>query len=638
MSMDQQTTHSNTNKELQARLALLKEISFFKLLTEKQLVEIAKHLKGKTFNPGEKVLTQDQAVDGVYFLQQGEVQILVSNEQTGQEELITHGFKGEVFGEMSTLRKDIPASASVVSARQSKFLFINRHDFLDYVNRFNLWSDFVNILSSRLEQTNHRMTEVMKHLKQGMVQVDTRGKITGKFSMGFVRLIGREISQLNGESFPGLVFKDCQDSMRKWTDNFSLAIMSNPQQAELILDLLPNECTFHHPEKGSRIFGVSYDLCIYQKKVIGMDIGIEDITRVRELAQKSADLEKEKKVIGEIYTKPETFRTLLNLISEIRDNLVAAETAFQTQKIKKEDCRIWLGNMHSLKGTAYFLQLNEIGEAAHQVEDVLSALTTAEASVSLDVKEFKSSVSNLERHLSYVDQVLTNMGEETRKRMTAEVVMSQQETDYLEKALVHDSHAFSILQKARKIPSQKLVEGWKQELERLCIRLSKKAIFRTHGESIPIPGNIFKALKVPLLHILRNCAEHGIESNEERKKIGKPSVGLISFKAELSETQYLIHIQDNGRGIDKNKVKEKAHAVSIQKPILKPQIDSLLAENKVFAILFLPGFSTSDEITDISGRGVGLDVVQKAVISLGGTISMKSLPGKGTKFTLCFPR
>ena len=274
------------SSEIEARISLLQEISFFKDLSYEELAHVSNHLEAKGFSAGQRVLNEDQPVDGVYFLKSGEVQILVSNEQTGQEELITLGYEGECFGEMSTLREDIPASASVVCADNCQFLFIGKNDFLRYVNEYNLWPHFVKVLASRLEQTNHRMTEVMRHLKQGMVQVDINGLITGKFSMGFVRLTGSEMNKLHGASFKNLVFANCHDSIRKWTNNFSLAIMSNPEQAELILNLLPSECVFHHPQKGLRIFRITYDLCTYQKKVIGMDIGLEDMTRIRELAQK----------------------------------------------------------------------------------------------------------------------------------------------------------------------------------------------------------------------------------------------------------------------------------------------------------------------------------------------------------------
>ncbi len=629
--------HSGSS-EIDSRVALLQEISFFKQLDTSKLTEIVKHLLAKSFPPGKQVLTQDQPVDGVYFLQSGEVQVLVSNEQTGQEELITHGYKGECFGEMSTLRGELKASASILTTMDSQFLYIDRDDFLQLVNEFNLWPQFLNVLASRLEQTNHRMTEVMKHLKQGMVQVDTQGIITGKFSMGFVRLIGGEANVIHGKSFLELVFSNCGEANKKWKDNFSLAIMSNPEQAELILNLLPTECIFLHPESGERIFKISYDLCIYQKKVIGMDIGLEDVTRMRELATKSEELEKEKSIIKEIYTKPETFRTLLTLLEDIDLDLQRANTAISSQDLSKEETRIWFGHMHSLKGTSHFLQLDELGSAAHQMENVFTRFKEENPDYN-DIRNFFiDGMSNLNKQISYINDILLGMSEQTRKRLTAELVMSKEETETLENALEKDSPAMDILLKAKKIPSHKLVEGWKDELKRICQNLSKKIIFRVMGESIPLPGNIYDTIKAPLVHLLRNCAEHGIETIEERKRSGKPSVGLITFNAELSDDQYSISIQDNGRGISKDQILHKAKQVSQKDGELKQIIEQLIKENRLLAILYLPGFSTSEKVTELSGRGVGLDVVQRSTVEANGSISMKTIPGKGTKFTLSFPR
>lgn len=635
---DAHATGDIHTEEIADRVSLLQEIPFFKALNPDDLSRIVTYLNPKDFSPGTKILTQDQPVDGVYFLQSGEIQILVSNEQTGQEELITHGYKGECFGEMSTLRGETSASATVLTTCRSRFLFINREEFLRLVDEFNLWPHFVNVLASRLEQTNHRMTEVMKHLKQGMVQVDKSGCVTGKFSMGFVRLIGGEVNEIHGRSFVDLVFSDCPEARKKWYDNYSLAIMSNPDQAELILNLLPEECLFQHPEKGERIFRISYDLCVYQKQVIGVDIGMEDVTRVRELARKSAELEKEKSIITEIYTKPETFRILLELLNNVKNDLAEAENALMAGEVSRENIRNWMGHLHSLKGTSRFLELEELGEAAHRMEDILTEISSGKKAPRESLESFKSAKAEIKAGMDHVSQILVGMGEETRKRLTAEVIFSRNEIDALETLVPRSSKAYRIIQKAKKIPSQKLVEGWKDELERISQALSKKVIFRVMGESVPLPGNVYNIMKAPLVHLLRNCAEHGIETTEQRRKAGKPSVGLITFSAEVTEDAIRLQIQDNGKGIDKEKILRKANQLKEKDKLLRPKIDQLISENRYLAMLFLPGFSTSENVTDLSGRGVGLDVVQRAATEAGGSISMKTVPGKGTKFILAFPK
>ncbi|MBU3917409.1 Hpt domain-containing protein, partial [bacterium] len=346
---------------------------------------------------------------------------------------------------------------------------------------------------------------------------------------------------------------------------------------------------------------------------------------------------KEKNVVREIYTKPETFRTLLHLLNEISLDIKSMNSQMRDNSISQEDLRYRLGNLHSLKGTSYFLNLDELGKAAHQMETLIVRLKENSASPNLLMIEYEKKREALEHHMNYVNSILEGMSDETRKRLTAELILSKEETANLESTLKTQPKALSILLKAKKVSSQRLVEGWKEELERICQNLPKRIVFRNIGEPISLPGDLFSKLKAPMIHLLRNCAEHGIESINERKKNKKPSAGLISFSAEYANGQYALHVQDNGRGVSKIHVISKAEEVIKKGSDLSPTIERLLNENKILAILFLPGFSTKEKTTELSGRGVGLDVVQRAVSEAGGKIFMKTVPGKGTKFTMTFP-
>jgi two-component system chemotaxis sensor kinase CheA len=135
----------------------------------------------------------------------------------------------------------------------------------------------------------------------------------------------------------------------------------------------------------------------------------------------------------------------------------------------------------------------------------------------------------------------------------------------------------------------------------------------------------------PLIHILRNSVDHGIEPPEERIKLGKPPKGKIILKAYPDSGMIVIEIIDDGRGIDKNKVLQKA----IEKGIIPPNTN--LSDKEIFNLIFAPGISTASEVSDISGRGVGMDVVKKNIDSLRGSIEIESEPGKGTKITIRLP-
>ena len=134
------------------------------------------------------------------------------------------------------------------------------------------------------------------------------------------------------------------------------------------------------------------------------------------------------------------------------------------------------------------------------------------------------------------------------------------------------------------------------------------------------------------MHLVRNAADHGIESKQERKELGKEEVGKITLEACNSGGDVLIKVIDNGRGLDKDKILEKA-----RKNGLIDGNENDLTEKKIYSMIFLPGFSTAEEVTEFSGRGVGMDVVRNNIEGLGGSISVDSEKEEGTTVTLKIP-
>jgi two-component system chemotaxis sensor kinase CheA len=155
--------------------------------------------------------------------------------------------------------------------------------------------------------------------------------------------------------------------------------------------------------------------------------------------------------------------------------------------------------------------------------------------------------------------------------------------------------------------------------------------FISAGEDTEIDRNMVDLINDPLVHLVRNAVDHGIEPPEERERNGKPREGTLWLKAYHSGGNVIVEISDDGRGLDHNKI--------IQKAISKGLIQSgeNMSESEVINLIFQPGFSTADKVTDVSGRGVGLDVVRKAVEALRGRVDVSSEPGKGCTFSICLP-
>ncbi|MVN75524.1 chemotaxis protein CheA [Hymenobacter sp. HMF4947] len=153
------------------------------------------------------------------------------------------------------------------------------------------------------------------------------------------------------------------------------------------------------------------------------------------------------------------------------------------------------------------------------------------------------------------------------------------------------------------------------------------------GQDVQIDRNVLQLITDALLHLVRNGVSHGLEDAATRQAAGKPAIGKLRISALTERDDVLLQVQDDGRGIDTEAVRQKA----IRKGVVTAEVAATLDEEGVWALLFEPGFSMAEKITDISGRGVGLDVVKLAIDSLGGRLRVASELGKGTAFTLVLP-
>ena len=168
----------------------------------------------------------------------------------------------------------------------------------------------------------------------------------------------------------------------------------------------------------------------------------------------------------------------------------------------------------------------------------------------------------------------------------------------------------------------------------LSLKLDKSVDLQFEGEETEIDRTMIEYLGDPLVHLVRNALDHGIESKEEREKADKPKQATIKIDARQSGRQVLISVSDDGRGIDRNKVIDKA----IKNGIIRKEKDTEnIKDSEVFEYLFLPGFSTAAKVTDVSGRGVGLDVVKSNIETLRGSLNVTSETGKGSTFGISLP-
>ena len=159
----------------------------------------------------------------------------------------------------------------------------------------------------------------------------------------------------------------------------------------------------------------------------------------------------------------------------------------------------------------------------------------------------------------------------------------------------------------------------------------KQARLVMDGENTEVDKTVIERLADPITHMLRNAIDHGLESPEERKAAGKNPEGVVRLAALHRSGRIVIEVQDDGKGINR----ERVHSIAVKKGLISPDLQ--LTDEEIDNLIFLPGFSTADKISDVSGRGVGMDVVKRSVQALGGRISIASRPGQGSTFTLSLP-
>ncbi len=186
---------------------------------------------------------------------------------------------------------------------------------------------------------------------------------------------------------------------------------------------------------------------------------------------------------------------------------------------------------------------------------------------------------------------------------------------------------------SRMRPFAEGTQGFPRVVRDLARSLGKKAKLVILGTATTIDRDILERLKAPLDHLLRNAIDHGIELPDERQRDGKPQEGTVQLEARHSSGALLVTVTDDGQGINLNAVR----AAVVERKLVNPETAEKMTDAELMEFLFLPGFTLKKSVTEISGRGVGLDVVQSAVKELGGRVRVSSQPGQGTRYQLELP-
>ncbi|SFL45885.1 two-component system, chemotaxis family, sensor kinase CheA [Paenibacillus sp. 1_12] len=280
-----------------------------------------------------------------------------------------------------------------------------------------------------------------------------------------------------------------------------------------------------------------------------------------------------------------------------------------------------------------------VAEVAAAAAPAVAPVPTAAAEIKKPVAAANAPVANrtIRVDIERLDALMNLFSELLIDRSRLEQLASEIKKNDLTETVEHMSRVSSDLQnivlKLRMVPIDTVFNRFPRMIRDVAKNLDKKVDLIITGADTELDRTVVDEIGDPLVHLLRNAVDHGVEPTVDRIAAGKPETGMIYLRAFHSGNHVFIEIEEDGRGINRDAVLNAA----IKKGVVTPEQASKLSDNEVYLLLFASGFSTADKISDISGRGVGLDVVKTKIESLGGRVQVESNFGKGTKFSVQLP-
>ncbi len=263
------------------------------------------------------------------------------------------------------------------------------------------------------------------------------------------------------------------------------------------------------------------------------------------------------------------------------------------------------------------------GAAAVKAVGKKDSIGSGETTVRVDTKRLDD-IMNLVGELVLVRNRLVTL---ESSRADEDIAMAVDNLDLV------TSDLQAAVMKTRMQPIKKVFGRFPRVVRDLARSLKKEVQLELQGEETDLDKNLVEALADPLVHLVRNAVDHGIEPPEVRERAGKPRTGTVVLSAEQEGDHILLSISDDGAGMDAEVLRRKA----VEKGVLDEEAAARLSPQECYQLIFMPGFSTKNEISDVSGRGVGMDVVKTKITQLNGSLDIESEPGKGSKIIIKVP-
>lgn len=482
-----------------------------------------------------------------------------------------------------------------------------------------------------LSVAHAEIKEILDNLDEIVLPINGQGIISTTYSLASKRLLGLE--DIGNKTIGEVLFKDLNRLNESDSRHlFTISMLSGFNEFQWFLsanDLLPLVSYHHpnHPEK-PRTLSMKYSPIFVEDKFTKMIIVANDISEVLALKASLAEAEKSSSlsqlIIGEILQSEKTNIATFFGESEVRiSNIKTYEPTDQSQRPEL------LRDLHTLKGSARSAGLKTFASQVHKTEDTLEH---AEGAISPEAKtELIRTVDTYAEYAKVYQRIFAGSGKNPNDSDFLTWIASSLSSNKIPNRdlakLIHDFNSNLIYDAGAQFLS------FAPATAELASQLGKKINFQGPGRALYLAMETRSILNEAFTHCTRNAIDHGIESIEERQKSNKAEAGTLTLSyAGLPDGKIQVIVGDDGRGINLRKV----HEIALKKALVATSFENFSHE-EVLELLFLPGFSTKESVSEISGRGVGLDAVRHGCQKMQIGVHLESTQGQGSRFVLTFP-
>lgn len=449
--------------------------------------------------------------------------------------------------------------------------------------------------TQELAGKNRDLRLVLDTVDQALLMIDLEGRLAPECSKAAEQWFGRH---LEGASFAAQVGAD-----DRFTELFTLgldALREDILPREVGLEQLPRQF-----ERGSQQFECRSLPIETTGKLLGLLLVVDDVTEKRARAREDAEQRELMAAFKAIMRDRAGFSTFF------------LESERSLQALAREDLEDSLRTrlLHTLKGNAGMFGLLRVAELCDAAEsDLANEISCLDTVRQLQhrwavVSETLRSVTPTHQMIQVSDRDLAELSDQARNGASADQILSS-------------------LRRLRWEPSDRLLGRLAEHARQIAVRLGKPIEVEVDADALRFDPDRWAPLWSSLVHVVRNAVDHGVESPDERRALGKLPAGRLRFIARQTDPGYRLEIEDDGRGIDWEAIRRTCALSGRPHATRSELVEALLA----------PGFSTRAQITDLSGRGVGLAVVADVVRALSGTLTVDSEPGAGTRWAFAFSR